>query len=44
MLATGENEYFLSDHYTDMTDAWLRYEYFCMEEEQVKYRTVVLPE
>jgi penicillin amidase len=44
MLATGENEYFLSDHYTDMTDAWLRYEYFCMEEEQVKYRTVVFPE
>ena len=44
MLATGENEYFLSEHYTDMTDAWLRYEYFCMEDEEAVYKTVISPE
>ena len=44
MLATGENEYFLSKHYTDMTDAWLRHEYFCMEEEEAQYTTTLSPE
>ncbi|RJP69463.1 MAG: penicillin acylase family protein [Candidatus Abyssobacteria bacterium SURF_17] len=44
MLATGENEYFLSEHYTDMTDAWLRHEYFCMEEEPARYKTTMKPE
>ncbi len=44
MLATGENEYFLSKHYTDMTDAWLRHEYFCVEEEEASYKTTISPE
>jgi penicillin amidase len=43
MLITGENEYFMSKHRTDMTDAWLRKEYFCMEEEPVAYRLVMDP-
>ena len=37
MLITGQNEHFLSRHNTDMTDAWFRHEYFCMEEEPPKY-------
>lgn len=44
MLITGENEYFLSPHNTDMTDAWLRGEYFCLEDERPKYVTVMLPQ
>jgi penicillin amidase len=43
MLITGENEYFLSPHRKDMTDAWLRGEYFCLEEEKPVYRTVMTP-
>jgi acyl-homoserine lactone acylase PvdQ len=43
MLITGENEYFMSKHRTDMTDAWLRHEYFCMEEEPVVYRLMMEP-
>jgi acyl-homoserine lactone acylase PvdQ len=43
MLITGENEYFLSPHRTDMTEAWLRQEYFCLEEEEPVYRTVMYP-
>ncbi len=43
MLITGNNEYFLSPHRTDMTDAWLQREYFCMEEEPPKYTTVMMP-
>jgi acyl-homoserine lactone acylase PvdQ len=43
MLITGENEFFLSPHHTDMTDAWLRKEYFCLEEEKPEYVTVMLP-
>jgi penicillin amidase len=44
MLITGENEYFMSKHNTDMTDAWLHHEYFCMEEEPVVYKTTIRPE
>jgi len=43
MLITGNNEYFLSPHYTDMTDAWLKREYFCMEDEKPKYISVMRP-
>ena len=43
MLITGNNEYFLSPHRTDMTDAWLQREYFCMEEESPKYTMVMMP-
>jgi len=43
MLITGDNEYFLSPHRTDMTDAWLQREYFCMEEELPKYTMVMMP-
>lgn len=43
MLITGENEYFMSRHNTDMTDAWLRHEYFCMEEEPAVYKTTIKP-
>ncbi len=37
MLITGQNEHFLSKHSTDMTDAWRRHEYFCIEDEPPKY-------
>jgi penicillin G amidase len=43
MLITGDNEYFLSPHSTDMTDAWLKGEYFCMEDESPKYLTMMKP-
>jgi penicillin amidase len=43
MLITGENEYFMSKHNTDMTDAWLRHEYFCLEEEPAVYRATINP-
>ncbi len=43
MLITGENEHFMSKHNTDMVDAWLRHEYFCMEEEPVSYTMKINP-
>jgi penicillin G amidase len=43
MLITGQNEYFLSDHATDMTDAWRRHEFFSLEEEPVRYRMTMKP-
>ncbi len=44
MLITGDNEYFMSRHNTDMNDAWLDHEYFCMEDEPVAFTTVMEPE
>lgn len=44
MLITGENEYFISKHNTDMTDAWLRHEFFSLEKEPTVYRMDILPE
>ena len=44
MLITGENEYFLSKHNTDMTDAWLKHEYFSVEEEETVYKMFLKPE
>lgn len=44
MLITGENEYFMSKHNTDMTDAWLRHDYFCMEDEKAQYSMTMSPE
>ena len=43
MLITGQNEYFMSRHNTDMTDAWLRHEYFCMEDEKAQYSMTMSP-
>ncbi len=43
MLITGENEYFMSKHNTDMSDTWLRHEYFCMEDEKPQYRMTMSP-
>jgi len=43
MLITGENEHFMSRHNTDMVDAWLRHEYFAVDEEPVKYRMSMGP-
>jgi len=43
MLISGENEYFMSKHSTDMTNAWLRHEYFCMEEEPSVYCLIMEP-
>ena len=43
MLITGENEHFLSKHNTDMTDAFLRREYFAMDEEKAAYRMTIRP-
>ncbi len=43
VLITGENEYFLSRHYTDLTDMWMKGEYFCVEEEKPKYQLILSP-
>ncbi len=44
MLITGENEYFMSPHRTDMIDAWRKHEYFCMEKSEVRYSMTLMPE
>ena len=44
MLITGENEYFMSPHRTDMIDAWRKHEYFCMEKSEVRYSLTLMPE
>jgi penicillin G amidase len=43
MLITGQNEYFFSNHATDMTDAWRRHEFFSLEEEPAHYKMVLTP-
>ncbi len=43
MQMTGENEYFLSKHYSDMTNEHLEGRYFCLEKEEAVYETVLLP-
>ena len=43
MLITGVSEHFMSRHNTDMTDAWLRHEYFSVDEESVKYSMSMAP-
>jgi len=43
MLITGESEHFVSRHNTDMVDAWMRHEYFAVDEEPVKYRMSMGP-
>jgi penicillin G amidase len=43
MLITGQNEYFMSKHNTDMTDAWLANEYFSVDDEPVKYVMKLVP-
>lgn len=43
MLITGQNEYFLSKHNTDMTDAWLANDYFSVDDEPVTYTMKLLP-
>ncbi|MBW2410102.1 MAG: penicillin acylase family protein [Deltaproteobacteria bacterium] len=43
VLITGENEYFLSKHYTDLTDMWMKGEYFCMEDEKPAYHLILSP-
>jgi penicillin G amidase len=43
MLITGQNEHFMSGHYTDMTDAWRNYDYFSMDDEPVQYNMRLLP-
>lgn len=44
MQITGESEYFLSKHYTDMTKQHLSGGYFCMEEEEQVYELRFSPE
>ncbi len=44
MLITGENEYFMSPHRTDMITAWRNHEYFSVEESEVRYRMKLTPE
>jgi acyl-homoserine lactone acylase PvdQ len=44
VLSSGQNEYFLSKHYTDMTDMWMQNEYFCLEEEKTQYEMVLNPD
>jgi penicillin G amidase len=43
MLITGESEHFMSRHNTDMVDAWMRHEYFAVDEEPVEYRMSMGP-
>ena len=44
MLITGENEYFMSPHSTDMVDTWLDEKYFCMEEAKQVYSMEFRPQ
>ena len=44
VLITGQNEYFLSEHYDDMTALWLQGKYFAMEADDARYRTVIEPQ
>jgi penicillin amidase len=40
---TGQNEFFMSQHYDDMTGLWLRGKYFPVEGAEVRYTTVMRP-
>jgi len=44
VLITGQNEYFLSEHYDDMTDLWLQGKVFAMEAADARYKTVIEPQ
>jgi penicillin amidase len=43
ILITGQNEYFLSSHYKDMTKLWTQGTYFCPEEWKARYVTTWSP-
>jgi acyl-homoserine lactone acylase PvdQ len=43
MLITGQNEWFMSRHYTDMGRLWLRGEYFSVEGSETAYRMEMVP-
>ncbi len=44
MLITGENEYFMSSHRTDMIKAWHGREYFPVEDPEFKYSMDLVPD
>jgi len=44
VLITGQNEYFLSDHYADMIKLWMEGGYFSVEDAPVKYKMVFRPQ
>jgi penicillin amidase len=44
VLITGQNEYFLSEHYDDMTALWLLGKYFAVEDSQARYQTLMQPD
>ena len=44
VLITGENEYFLSRHYFDMAELWMKGGYFQMEDPEAIYRTELNPQ
>ena len=43
VLVTGQNEFFMSEHYDDMTRLWLQGEYFPVEAATVRYETKMYP-
>jgi penicillin amidase len=43
VLITGENEYFLSPHYDDLTKLWLAGGTFSMEDEKPRYAAGMMP-
>jgi penicillin amidase len=43
VLITGQNEYFLSPHYDDLTGLWRSGGYFSMEDEKPRYRGGMAP-
>jgi penicillin amidase len=43
VLITGQNEFFLSPHYTDLTELWMKGDYFSPEEEPVVWTTAMVP-
>jgi penicillin amidase len=43
VLITGQNEFFMSEHYDDMTRLWLKGGYFPVEETEARYETVMQP-
>ena len=44
VLITGQNEFFLSEHYDDMTALWLQGKYFAVEDTETRYHTIMQPE
>jgi penicillin amidase len=43
VLITGQNEFFMSEHYDDMTGLWLKGKYLPVEDAEIRYLTIMQP-